>query len=800
MGSLGPRLPNERIGATADPFYANDTVPWTYEFGGEECRGLWPLEAMCLALLLDKGVRCDVALVVFFARCLKTAGHIVKIDVHTRREVALYEALDMLRFKAFETVEEALPPKGDEGAGATAVQSAVEKIAALPMMRRYSALIQYFAVGDRLTSVEQWRFGRSPWDAWSISWTPVVIAELPLKESILSINQRDRSPAPLDHHRETMVGDLLVAAASCDSLDVAVILFTHVRREVNVDNNFHHFSPNQWIAALLRHGMKRFRLVTCIMLQSGPLRSFILGKAVSWDTLWECSSPEDAVTVAETLEVSVPDVFNNSSIQNKLSLHQMTICYEVHDALGQLQKLDATRLLPFLHLEAIEHVRVRGHYDKLFSEASGWLMAFLFPVNSTQPERYVSLDLFRYFKNVGASFQGASAIFGMNLCAASDSLLDDLYECLRFCIENDPLFPNGFSPSTVLSHLLQNGSNFRSQPEGTPSIHLTVVKYIHELALKHNLLGPDPATGDSLLTVLVLHHGGSFPQVHLCPDSGEPIIEIDIEECSVNDLKIVAATDPQKLLALFVAIQSGAVDAFDFLYKEYDFDLHSIRHPVSGESLVDFALNHPNLMLDYLSTLGIFDGARPHLKSPLRLACEEPSIVRMVHFLKNTNLNPFELAGGRSLLSVLCEAGENFKTIYAFVWCMCSRYGKDPRWETMVAEFLMHLVNGGIWSFVPMASDNLDRESSVLLHYARLFFLLQRAGVVQPRLESADTLQRRLAAAEAKNYELFARAASTDYTVESFTLAGEIIQVRFDTAYHLVCSSSPSVSAEVPTA
>ena len=153
-----PRLPNAILGPTSNIFYAlaSETPVWTYVLhhpdptlnsAGPKCVGLWPLEALCLALLLDEGIRCDVALVVAFARCLKTVGHILSIDLHTRSEVALRDAAREVirkftsdprnRARSIEHLE--LSDEDFQLAPDAMARLNVE----LPGIRRYSALMKY---------------------------------------------------------------------------------------------------------------------------------------------------------------------------------------------------------------------------------------------------------------------------------------------------------------------------------------------------------------------------------------------------------------------------------------------------------------------------------------------------------------------------------------------------------------------------------------------------------------------------------------------------------------------------------
>ena len=371
---------NDRMGQSAEPFYAiaNDVACWAYTFDKIECQGLWPLEALCLALLLDEGTRCDVALVVAFARGLKTAGHILTINVHTRREVALYDATEEVRSaQGYLTQAESHrryfledASRTDAGEEKIVIRSDVidRREAELPMMRRYSSVMHCVPRGDRIPSAKTYTFKPSTWT------TIVNLVQLPPKERIALVVAKDRN---LNSSWREGVVDVLCAAVRCDSLDVAVIVCHFVVVNVDSASNFYSLSSDYVISSLSSHGMRQFHLLCSILLKSEAFRLYILGAPVYWDTLWECQSPQDAAIVAKTFQVAVPDVFKYSKIRCQLSRHQAAIYRAVHDALGKLHEVDFGKLLPFLNCEAIAYLHAEGCYDKLFSVASAWLQCHL---------------------------------------------------------------------------------------------------------------------------------------------------------------------------------------------------------------------------------------------------------------------------------------------------------------------------------------------------------------------------------------------------------------------------------------
>ena len=273
-------------GPSANPFYAlaSNFPPWTYTHkleGGEEtkkreCRGLWPLEGLCLALLLDEGTRSDVALVVFFAHCLKTANHILDVQVHTRQEVTLHLVQYGDRFSNEDDWE------GDD------LMAPTQQRRKSCAMNKYSAHIALNASDcDGLYIA-----GR----ALSDTIEPIDTSSLPEK--------RIFSPQVL----QTEALWLLRAAACSESLDVTIIVF---------DSVVSHLSGialhNYWDDTLLRFIGKqhpnRFAMLLAILLRSERFHR-LLAKTVSWSTLWRMPSAKVAALAAKMLCWSPPDVLN----------------------------------------------------------------------------------------------------------------------------------------------------------------------------------------------------------------------------------------------------------------------------------------------------------------------------------------------------------------------------------------------------------------------------------------------------------------------------------------------------------
>ena len=799
--NVPPGPPNAILGPTSNIFYAlaSETSVWTYVLhhpdptlnSGTECVGLWPLEALCLAILLDEGIRCDVALVVAFARCLKTAGHISSIDVHTRREVARRDAREAARSKYRRGFGR---PKCVHISNEELDRREVE----IPMIRRYSALMKY--------SENQSTFSEESFD-FSDVYGSIAIGQLPPKTSTTFDDEYD---ADLVH--------FLWTVPFTDSLDIAIIIITAAVNAVQDDTYFSDFTPDKLISLIMNHDRKWFKLLTSIVFGSQPLRA-AMQQWVPWEILWNCCrSAEDAVLLVRTFEIpsSQEDFIDYYSDVTKLSCHHMAIIYAVHEELGLLDKIDFVRLFGDLDLEldAIEFIRRKGHYDELFSDATAWLGCLQLPDN------YVTVELFRYVKSVGASFEGAAGVFGASLTISHNMFFADRFELLKFCIENDPIFPSGFSPSTVLD-LLFKCSGFVDDEASCPW-SLAIVKYIHELAVQHNLLGPDPVTGESLLTVAVRHVAYVCLTLGFVDVNGEPTIVWrygKADGCEVIDTRVdhypatvrfLAHGDPQPLLALFRAIEQGAILVVDCLCKEFNFDLHAVRHPVNGKLVKEFVLekcNSDSPTLDYMVTMGVFDNCvEVSGRSLLQLACErtnragEPNIVHAVRFWRNTDLDPFESVDGKSLLHVLADAGHDLQTVCAFMWCMCDRWAADSRWKEMVCDFLLKVAKGAIqlglevayrtrYRFYLVSLDDpgvaeaeaaqaiKDHYSFDIRWYARMFFIIQRAGVVESKVESSVFLQQCIVAAREIDHQIFIAAASTDYTMDS--------ELTFQTAHEL---------------
>ena len=297
-----------------------------------------------------------------------------------------------------------------------------------------------------------------------------------------------------------------------------------------------------------------------------------------------------------------------------------------------------------------------------------------------------------------------------------------------------------------------------------------------------------------------------------------PVIR-DITEHYSPTVRFLAAVDPQPLLALFKAIEANSIQAIDYLRNQFHFDLFSVRHPVTGQPVEEFVLVNcdPGATVDYMVTAGLFDKFyNEDGHSLLRLSCEilegakTPNIVHVVRLLRHTDCDPFETVDGKSLLHVLADGGHDLEMVCAFVWCMCDRYA-SPRWREMVSDFLLKVAKGTIQlrfalalrtrsplhlaALRPTDAQTAEHQKYDLTWYPRLFFLLQRAGVVEPKVESSAFLQQCIAAARETDHQTFIAAASTDFTVESFVHLGVSTIVTFQTA-HLLTQSLPSSTAK----
>ena len=476
-----PRMPMCK--PSSDPFYAlaSASPPWTYmcDTGYNwvaTCVGIWPLEALCLALLLDEGMRSDVALAVFFARCLKTNGHLRDADVYTRRELILEEASQYNNRGAINLDPKELDRLTSE----------------LPVCFRYSCVLTRTTADGSAGSSFEWQ------ECLDTTLGMIERGELPPKEAIdFHIHQRGAGPL------------LLSAAASADSLDVAMMVFSIVVDEVHEETELVHGLPRHLASALTQHGMKWFSKLADIMLQSACLRSFVRHGAVTWEMLWDCKTPADAAFVAKTLQHTPADMGGPPLTQYRLHRSEMAVVYAVYEVHGLLDEINFVQKLPTLGLDtdAIEFLREGGHLDKILSSASEWMPYFL-----QKDVCYFGMDVLRYLKGVGASFEGAGNFFGMNLIPSEVFLRDRLFDCWKFCVDNDPILPGRFSPSATMIHVLRSRAQF--DEESLKFLH-AAVEFIHQLAVQHNLLGPDPTTGDSLLTAIIRSIGRTIvPSVH----------------------------------------------------------------------------------------------------------------------------------------------------------------------------------------------------------------------------------------------------------------------------------------------
>ena len=741
---------SDPIGGTlrlsSNPFFAiaSTSSPWPYL--ADICRGgqgLWPLEALCLALLLDEDVRSDVALVVFLAQCLKTPSDMHQIDVYTISEVSDLYMNNRAELEAPQDVPHAQPRK---------------------VFGRY---VVQFSSGFETPDF--------PFvdDAVAISDCRLIEqSQLPTKEAIGACV---RAGEPFS---------LLYTAAFSASIDVAIILFTAVVNEVHDDTPLHDCSTDELISAFVKHGMKRFRVLVNTMLQAPQLQNDLAGDSSwYWRSLWECPSPEDAVFMVKTLNLDPARVDPELFTIIPLSEHHMAVIYAVHEAHGVLHDIDFPKLLPCLSPEAIEFIRIRGHLaDEILSDASAWIDAFSRWDHDWRVERL------QYLKDIGASFAGAGGFFGARMECSMVMSYADLLECLKFCIDNDPIFPYGFSPSTTVYQLLSCKCESLAYRDQEASHRATAVKYIRQLALQHDLLAPDPVTEDSLLTAAVRYAGRRVEPVLRFDDlDGEPTVFFDLSgDRAPVALKIVAPGDSQPLLAVFVAIEAGNIIAVDFLLREFDFNLFYVRHPVRRELVGNFArscCNHAN-MLDWLTTLGVLGTGR----FLLHFTYEKRSVVQLLHFLKYSDLDPFDDLVNIDRLISFWEATSNFKAICAFVWCMCNRYPTDPRWRPMLVEFICGDLARGMGLRLQPRRMADDQDTSKW--YARIFFLLQRSGVIQPNFEPSSPIHRCVAAARESGNELLVAAASIDYTVETFVRDGKSIELTFKTASEMPLKSS----------
>ena len=418
--------------ASADPFYAlaRESHVWSYDSECDECEGLWPLEALCLALLLDEGIRCDVALAVCFAQCLKTAGDPRQADVF-EREIALRPMSSKTTY-------------GEEG-----------------------------TPSNNLVGLDR-------------SKKLIELSVLPTKEAIG------------DNVKAGEAFPLLYSTHFADSLDVVVIVFTTVVGEVDDDTPLKDYDPTDLLFVLLEHNMKRFRLLANIMLLSPQIRRCLAGETDwQWEALWECPTPEDAVMVVKTLGLGLATL-EEDSIGWPPGVYEpdAAIIYAVYEAFGALHELDFTHIPPRLDTGAIIFFRIRGHLRDLdLSDAETWIDRF-----SSRFQDW-RIDRLQYLKTLGASFQGAGGIFGRMLARSKVTDFKHLFECLKFCIENDPVFPRRFSPSMTLSQLLHCDDRSHKQCCGRQFL-TAAVKYVHRLAVQHDLLAPDPVSGDTMLTAL----------------------------------------------------------------------------------------------------------------------------------------------------------------------------------------------------------------------------------------------------------------------------------------------------------
>ena len=190
--------------------------------------------------------------------------------------------------------------------------------------------------------------------------------------------------------------DHLVAAAGAESIDIAIIASNFLVNEIRDDTDLSGFSANDWISTLARHDIKRFQILSAIVMRSQRIREIFGAAEVSWDALWDWSSPNDAALIAKTLQCRPQSILQHPLIEYKLSRHRMAIVYAVYEVLELLDTIDFVFLFSRLHVEAIEIVRSRGHLDNTFSDASVWIRCL------AQEDQSWPVELFQYMKATGA--------------------------------------------------------------------------------------------------------------------------------------------------------------------------------------------------------------------------------------------------------------------------------------------------------------------------------------------------------------------------------------------------------------
>ena len=308
-------------------------------------------------------------------------------------------------------------------------------------------------------------------------------------------------------------------------------------------------------------------------------------------------------------------------------------------------------------------------------------------------------------------------------------------------------------------------------------------------------MSPPCTTGESLLTVVVRNYSSvaadSGLAINVCEITGEPIIKCCSPALDVID--VIADKDPLQQEALFLAINKGMVHLLYYLVKKLGVEMNTLRHPDTGDLVIETLRTRDQYrrLADYLTVWGVFDATGDHA-SPLPIACRTVRVAQVVHFLRNTDWDPFETLDGKSLLLVLSQATYDFDATSAFVWCMCHRYAADPRWTNLIEDFMMTIARGTsqlCWAKsvrresqeAPSASE----EREALSCYAKLFYILQRFGVITPNAETSSLRRKLLDAARQVHNTMFIAAASTDFTVETYKLGIEK-KATFSKAHEMV--------------
>ena len=128
--------------------------------------------------------------------------------------------------------------------------------------------------------------------------------------------------------------------------------------------------------------------------------------------------------------------------------HDIDIVESVMRVLGRSSEVDFTPILPFLLQDNIEVLRTRGFLNEVFKTPSSWIASF-----ASYKYMLWSVPLLAYLKQAGACFDGVAGVFSQYLSWSRQTEFSQLHECLKFCVDNDPIFPHGFSPLTAFNSL-----------------------------------------------------------------------------------------------------------------------------------------------------------------------------------------------------------------------------------------------------------------------------------------------------------------------------------------------------------